>query len=419
MARLMKDELFEAQLLRTLGYAPYGGADAGECLAVAGRVSGSDLASWHDAWTAAATRLTAAAAASAAAGQVASARSAFFRAANYFRTAGIFALGAPLSPGLVDPRLTEAHRREVESFRRGAALLALPPEIVAIPYEGSFLPAYYFPAAADGATRATVILTNGYDGTAEELYFANGAAALERGYNVLAFDGPGQGAMIIDRGVPLRPDWENVITPVVDYLLTRPDVDQDRIALIGLSLGGYLAPRAATAERRLAACVSDCGPYDVFDVVARRLPGFLARQLPDGRPALLRLLDRLVRAVMSKPTAGWAMRRNLMVHGLSDPLDYFRIAPQYSLKGIEDRIQCPTLVCSADGDDLSIDAERLYDALACRKRFCRFTAAEGAGRHCESGARSLFHAVAFDWLDRVLDVGVGAGGRRATRDRSE
>ena len=141
----------------------------------------------------------------------------------------------------------------MDSFRRGAALLAVPPEIVRIPYEDSFLPGYYFRAAADVAPRATMILTNGYDGTAEELYFANGAAALERGYNVLAFDGPGQGTMIIDHGVPLRPDWENVITPVVDYLLARPDVDPERIVLVGLSLGGYLAPRAATAEHRLAA----------------------------------------------------------------------------------------------------------------------------------------------------------------------
>jgi pimeloyl-ACP methyl ester carboxylesterase len=356
----------------------------------------------------AAARLTAAAEASAAARQAASARSGFFRAANYFRTAGLFAMGTPL-----DPRLSEAHRREVETFRRGAALLALPPEIVAIPYEDSFLPAYYFRAAADSAAadsaaadsarRATVILTNGYDGTAEELYFTNGAAALERGYNVLAFDGPGQGSMIIDRGVPFRPDWENVITPVVDYLLARPDVDRDRIALIGLSFGGYLAPRAATAEHRLAACVSDCGPYDVFDAVARRLPGFLARQLPDGSPALLRLLDRLVRSVMNKPTAGWAMRRNLMVHGLSDPLDYFKTAWQYSLKGIEDRIQCPVFVCSAEGDDLSTDAQKFYDALTCPKQYYQFTAAEGAGQHCESGARTLFHARAFDWLGRVLD----------------
>ena len=149
--------------------------------------------------------------------------------------------------------------------------------------------------------------------------------------------------MIIDHGVPFRPDWENVITPVVDFLLARPDVDPERIALIGLSFGGYLAPRAATAEHRLAACISDCGPYDLFDATARRLPGFLARQLPDGNPALLRLLDRLVRAVMNKPTAGWAMRRNLMVHGLSDPLEYFRIAPQYSLKGLEQLHQLPDL----------------------------------------------------------------------------
>jgi dienelactone hydrolase len=396
-AKLMKDELFAVQLLRAIGYAPYGGADISECLAVAGQITGTDLDSWHDAWAGAAARLYRQAEASAEAGASASARSGFFRAANYFRTAGLFAMSAPLGP-----RPTEAHRREVDSFRRGAALLPVPPEIVQIPYEDTVLPAYFYRAAADDTPRATVILVNGYDGTAEELYFTNGAAALARGHNVLAFDGPGQGAMIIDHGVPFRPDWENVVTPVVDYLQARPDVDPGRIALIGLSFGGYLAPRAATAEHRLAACISDCGPYDLSDATARRLPGFLARQLPDGNPRLLGLLDRLVRSVMKKPTAGWALRRNLMVHGLSSPLDYFRIAPQYSLKGIEPRISCPTFVCSADGDDLSADARKFYDALTCPKQFVEFRSADGAGQHCEAGARTIFHQHAFDWLDQVL-----------------
>jgi pimeloyl-ACP methyl ester carboxylesterase len=204
----------------------------------------------------------------------------------------------------------------------------------------------------------------------------------------------------------------------VDYLLARPDVDPERLVLTGLSLGGYLAPRAATAEHRLAACISDCGPYDVFDAAARHLPGFLARQLPDGNPALLRLLDRLARSVMNKPTAGWAMRRNLLAHGLSGPLEYFTIAAQYSLKGVEDRITCPTFVCSAEDDDLSADARKLYDALTCPKRYHQFTSATGAGQHCESGARTLFHQHVFDWLGHALNPAAQAEPTAPSRPRA-
>jgi hypothetical protein len=82
---------------------------------------------------------------------------------------------------------------------------------------------------------------------------------------------------------------------------------------------------------------------------------------------------------MNKPTAGWAMRRNLMAHGLNDPLECFKIAPQYSLKGIEDRISCPTFVCSAGDDDLSVDAGKLYDALTCPKRYYQFPSAKAPG----------------------------------------
>jgi alpha-beta hydrolase superfamily lysophospholipase len=397
------DGLLDAQTLRAAGTAPYGGADVGECRAAAAAVRGTDLASWHAAWTSTAGTVLALAQAEQAAGRLESARLAFFRASSYFRTAGVMLLGAPL-----DPRLADSYARQASAFRSGAALLTPPPEIVQIPYEGTTLPGYFFRAGPDPAPRATVILTGGYDGTAEELYFANGAAALARGYHVLAFDGPGQGAALVRQGLVLRPDWEAVITPVVDYLLTRPDVDPDRVALIGLSLGAHLAPRAASAEHRLAACIADCGAYDLFAAAVARIPGVLAGGLTGGQPLAAAVLGRLLQALAGRPTAGWALRRGQLVHGAASPLDYLLALRPYSLAGRAAAITCPVLVCDAEGDDISASAPQLAAALTGEKEYIHFTAAEGAGDHCEAGARTLYHARSFGWLDQLLRPGVPA-----------
>jgi alpha-beta hydrolase superfamily lysophospholipase len=394
---VFKDELLDAQTLRAAGVAPYGGADIGECLAAAAAVRGVDLTSWHDAWTSVAAAALALAEGEAAAGRADSARLAFWRASTYFRTAGVMLMAAP-----ADPRLVASNARQTSAFRRGAALLAVPPEILEIPYAGTTLPGYFFRAAADPAPRPAVILTGGYDGTAEELYFLNGAAALARGYHVLAFDGPGQGAALLQRGLVLRPDWEAVITPVLDYALTRPDVDPGRVAIIGLSLGAYLAPRAASAEHRLAACIADCGSYDLFAAALQRVPGPLAAGFLAGRALPTAVLRRVLRTLAGRPTAGWALRRGLLVHGAADPLDYLLALRDYSLRGHAGTITCPVLVCAAEGDDISASAGQLADALTCEKEFLRFTAREGAGDHCEAGARTLYHARSFGWLDRIL-----------------
>ncbi len=393
----LKDELLDAQTLRVAGAAPYGGADVGECLTAASGVRGTDLTSWYMAWTLMAAGVLSRAESEQAAGRLESARLAFFRASSYFRTAGVMLLAAPL-----DPRLVESYARQTAAFRSGAALLEQPPEILEIPYEGTTLPGYFFRAGPERVKRATIILTGGYDGTAEELYFANGAAALARGYNVLAFDGPGQGAALLQGGLVMRPDWEAVITPVFDYLETRPDVDPTRVALMGLSLGGYLAPRAASAEHRLAACIADCGSYDLFAAAVHRVPGPLAGGLTPGHSFAATVLRRALEALAGKPTAGWAMRRGQLVHGVATPMDYLLALRDYSLTGHAAQITCPVLVCDAEGDDISASAPQLFESLVCRKQYIHFTAAEGAGDHCEAGARTLFHARSFAWLDGLL-----------------
>ncbi len=393
----LKDELLDAQLLRTVGASLYGGSDVGECLSTARRVRGADLDSWHTEWSLAGGRAATLAEQSSDAGQAETARGAYLRASSYFRTAGVMLMGAPL-----DPRLVEAHARQTDMFRRAAALMVPAAEILEIPFEKTTLPGYFFSPAGGRGARATVVLIGGYDGTAEELYLANGAAALARGYNVLAFDGPGQGAALIQRGLIMRPDWESVITPVLDYALARPDVDPSRVALIGLSLGAHLAPRAASADRRVAACIADCGAYDLYAAFLARLPGPLAGPFAADRPWARKAVAKLLRVLARKPTAGWALRRGLLVHGVDDPLDFVDALRDFTLAGRAADITCPTWVCDADGDDISATARLLVDELTCEKTYVHFKAAEGAGDHCEQGARALYHARSFAWLDDLL-----------------
>jgi len=119
-----------------------------------------------------------------------------------------------------------------------------------------------------------LLAQTGFDGTIEELH-GIALAATARGWNCLTFEGPGQGRVLREQRLPFRPDWEKVVTPVVDYVLSRPDVDPRKIALVGLSFGGYLAPRAAAFEHRLAALVADGG---VFDFFANAVPPGMTRQ---------------------------------------------------------------------------------------------------------------------------------------------
>jgi hypothetical protein len=147
---------------------------------------------------------------------------------------------------------------------RASQLFDPPFERVRIPYGRTWMPGYLLRPDTRPIRRPTVIINKGSDAQNIDLYAYGGAAALERGYNALIFEGPGQGSMLFERQIPLRIDWEHVITPIVDYLRGRPDVDPRRIALTGWSLCGESVVRAAAFEHRLAAVVADPGVLDAW-----------------------------------------------------------------------------------------------------------------------------------------------------------
>lgn len=398
MGRFFKDEMFEAQVLRVLGLTFAGGADLGECFALVDRVPSGDTEAWYTEWTRLAERVHDAGQASFVAGHTVSAREAFFRAAMYFRASYTFLFQPPL-----DPRAVRAYERQQQTFARAMALMEVPGEAFTLPLAGVPLQGLFFRPDGSGAPRRTLIVNNGYDGTAEEMFFYSGPAALARGYNVLLFDGPGQGAALMKHGVPLRPDWETVIRAVVDHALARPDVDPDRLVLMGCSLGGLLASRAASYEPRLAALVVDPGQLGLLEEAATQMPAWMLRQLPNGNRAVLAIIGRILQRKARHPTGGWALRRGMLVHGCDSPLAYLQDAARYSVAACAREIACPTLVCTTEGEGIGRTARRLFDLLSCEKRFQVFTAADGANAHCEAGARTLFNREVFDWLDVILD----------------
>lgn len=386
MRLAVDDDLLDGQVLRLVGSAVHGGADVQEVLAAARTVDPTNLDTWHDAFTALAEATVQQAT------DEHSALGAYLRAANYHRAAGQMLISAPL-----DQRLVTSNRASRDAFAKALPLIP-GAEAIEIPYGTTTLPGYFF--AASDAPGPLLILTGGYDSSAEELYFFSGAAALARGYHVLAFDGPGQGAALIQQGLVLRPDWDQVIGPVVDHAVTRPEVDPERIALVGLSLGAHLAPRAASAEHRLAACVADCGTFDMFATFLSRLPESLRGPFAAGDAEVQQQVGQMLEKMAAAPTAGWTLRRAMLVHGVATPLEYILATREYSLASHAGNITCPTFVCNAENDPISATAPDLVAALTCPHEFVTFTGS--AGEHCESGARLQYDAAVYPWLAGVL-----------------
>ena len=393
------DAEMEFQLIRQMGAARYGGAAVGECLALAQRIESGMPASWVSTFADAAARQEADAQRRAARGHAVSAHDQYLVASNSYRAAEYYC-------GIADPRHAQLGLRSRACFLAAMQLHGHPLEALTLVLDGTPLPAYRVrPASAGDAPCKTLMIVSGYDGTLEETYLAYGRAALERGYQLLLFAGPGQmDTMRWHPHLAFMPETERVAALALDYLLARPDTDAARLALMGISFGGYFATRMAVHEPRIRALIANSPIVDLHAYMVSFV-GFDPAQLPDAEDFRLADIDHIPDSVAPPQTR--EMMRNLILRFGQDSFKrtYQRLRDfRVDGEGLA-RIRCPALGLVGSGEGA--------EPLAQHARFLRHVAGaeghvfgpeEGAEGHCQSGNLAFSAAVALDWLDEALDL---------------
>lgn len=418
---------FNFETVRILGMAPAGGAELAECLEAVGQIKDNDPESWHRAWAEQARKAEAIATEARASGDRDAAKRALLRAHNYSRASYYMLAGAgPLNP---DPRYLGLCEKSVALFRDATQLF--PPGTVhrlEIPFEDLTLPGYiYLPPSwrrLPGGQKAPIVIANsGADGLSEEIYFMAPAAAIKLGYAAVTFEGPGQGLNLHRDGVVFRPDWEVVASAVLDHLETlssaKPelDIDTDRVAVWGTSLGGYFALRAAAGDGRFKACVAIDPVHDFWDFATTQVPkAFLAAWergwIGDGTvDAVINLGTRL--AFQMK----WNIATTGTFFGVRRPSHILRAMKSYTLRLPDggsrlDRIRCPVLVTGAQASlylDVSAHTAAVYEGLRNLKEgdekqvWVGTTPGEG-GLQAKVGALALSNQRAFRFLDQHFGI---------------
>jgi len=372
--RFFADQTFHFETLRNAGYAVSQCADLGEMLETTKQITEGDLESWYRAWAATAHCVEALAART---HDTISRGDAYMRACTYQRLAEFL-----LEPD--DPRRAESMDKAVRWFFQGLDALAVRYEYFSAPYENGRLRALYLPGPVGSERKPLIMAVGGYDSILEEKYPVIGKAALDRGYSVLIYEGPGQGEPLRKYGLKFTPEWEKPTSAVLDeFLGNHPK--PSKIALFGMSMGGYLASRAAAFEERIDGVVTYDVCFDMHDSAAR-IMGAVKR-------------DPLA---LTNTGVSWAYHNALWTLGTTDPDDTLEAFSHYKLAPVADRIRQDVLILAGTEDhfipfhQVAEFAKSLVNARSVTTRI--FDRASGGAEHCQCGAMSLVHAAVFDWL---------------------
>ena len=401
--QLSTDSDFSFEILRDLAVAPFGGSDIEEVLIAAGSIRPGDFNSFYNAFNSLANRVHSAAKKIDLHRFPVSARETYFRASTYFRSADFYLHGNPS-----DPRINSLWAQQQSAFNIALSLMPIPGKRITLKADGFDVPAIWYAAAAAGERpkrqRPTIIIGGGYDGGQEELYHQMVASALQRGWNAITYEGPGQATPRRTQNLGFILEWEKVVSPIVDYLHTIPSVDKSAIALVGLSFGGFLAPRAAAFEHRLAAVMALDGLYEFGPLFLQRFPQPLIRIFETGNQTAF---DDAVNKVRADPGTStslrWIIDQGTWAFNTPSPFDWMTQLQRYTLKDVVGLIKGPIFVGDAQ-DDMFFEGQGkvLADKLGDRTTYHEFMRVDGAGEHAGIGSSIVQNQVVFDWLQNVI-----------------
>ncbi|KAK3938534.1 Alpha/Beta hydrolase protein [Diplogelasinospora grovesii] len=406
MYQLSNDSDFHFELLRVLSMAPYEGSDIGETLVAAKQIIPGSYESFYSAFFTLANRVLNVSTSIDATRFPVSARNAWFKTSSYFRSADFFLHG-----NWSDPRINSLWDSQLSAFDAALSLMPKPIRGERITLHSAnttnstafSIPAVFYPSGKPGP-RPTIILCNGYDGSQEEMYHFWVKAIVERGMNAITYEGPGQPTVRRQQNLGFIPNWEAVVTPVVDYALTRREVSPSQIGILGFSFGGYLAPRAAAFEHRLAAVLAIDGEYNTGPAILSQFPAALQAAFnASDADAFNKGTEDILSSPEAPTEVKWAIQQGMWAFKEASPYNWMKNLQAYTLVGITDKIQAPVFVADAENDIFfpgqgKILAEHLGDLAT----YHYFTGAEGAGAHCSLGAEVLQTQVALDWFEETV-----------------
>jgi dienelactone hydrolase len=320
-------------------------------------------------WTAVVDDLQARATADEEAGHRRAAGQKYHRATNYL-------IQAERMQSAHSPDRKAVYQRCLDLMQKTFDLLDPATTRVRVLFEGAELPAYFTDA---GPGRPCIVMWNGLDSTKEHMYVSGFSQELAaRGISTLMVDCPGSGEALRFGGLTARVETEDWAAACVDHLIERGHVDPARIGLVGWSLGGYFAPRAAAFEKRLALCVAWGANHDWGAVQKRRLDR-------EGENPVPHYWDHV-----------------LWVWGETDLDTFIKKAEAVNLDGVVEQITVPFLIAHGENDrqiPLAY-AHRSYDqAVNSPKRELRvFTPAEGGAEHIGLDHLPYVSVFIADWI---------------------